>query len=211
MSTAAAGEQASNGASTAPFGVLFVCTGNICRSPTAEVLLRERIGAAGVGDRVTTASAGVATEDGWRMDRTIAGLHERRGLSGTDAFRSRLLNGEMLGAAGLILTGTREHRLRIGRLWPDAYPKTFTLRECSWLLGGMSDTIRAALPAGAPARVHAVVRWLQEERGLVATPESELDIADPIGRRPSVYRRMVDDVAAAIEVLADAVLPAPQS
>ena len=40
------------------FSVLFVCTGNICRSPTAEVVLRHKVEAAGLQDRVHIASAG---------------------------------------------------------------------------------------------------------------------------------------------------------
>ncbi|NBA94174.1 low molecular weight protein-tyrosine-phosphatase [Pseudomonas sp. R5(2019)] len=38
--------------------VLFVCMGNICRSPTAEGVLRHKLQAAGLGDRVVVASAG---------------------------------------------------------------------------------------------------------------------------------------------------------
>lgn len=38
--------------------VLFVCLGNICRSPTAEGVLRHKLRAAGLADRVEVASAG---------------------------------------------------------------------------------------------------------------------------------------------------------
>ena len=39
--------------------VVFVCTGNICRSPTAHAVLRQRIAAGGLGDRLTVDSAGL--------------------------------------------------------------------------------------------------------------------------------------------------------
>lgn len=42
----------------AVISVLFVCTGNICRSPTAEVVLRHKVAEAGLQDRVRIASAG---------------------------------------------------------------------------------------------------------------------------------------------------------
>jgi protein-tyrosine-phosphatase len=41
-----------------PFHVVFVCTGNICRSPMADVVFRWFADAAGVGDRVASTSAG---------------------------------------------------------------------------------------------------------------------------------------------------------
>lgn len=40
------------------FKVLTVCTGNICRSPSAEVILRDQLAAAGLGDAVQVDSAG---------------------------------------------------------------------------------------------------------------------------------------------------------
>jgi protein-tyrosine phosphatase len=44
--------------------VLMVCLGNICRSPTAEVVLRHRLAAAGLGDQVEVDSAGTG---GWHI------------------------------------------------------------------------------------------------------------------------------------------------
>ena len=44
--------------------LLFVCTGNICRSPTAEAVMRHKAAAAGLADRVTIDSAGTR---GWNI------------------------------------------------------------------------------------------------------------------------------------------------
>lgn len=49
------------------YGVLFVCTGNICRSPTAEVVLRRKLEEAGLADRVRVASAG--THGTWHAEQ----------------------------------------------------------------------------------------------------------------------------------------------
>src|SRR3546814_16451858 len=43
-----------------PFKILTVCTGNVCRSPSAEVVLRDHLAAAGLGSLVTIDSAGTA-------------------------------------------------------------------------------------------------------------------------------------------------------
>ena len=44
------------------YKVLFVCTGNICRSPTAEGVFRQIVGHAGLGDVISVDSAGIS---GW--------------------------------------------------------------------------------------------------------------------------------------------------
>ena len=46
-----------------PFIVLHVCMGNICRSPMAEVVLRDRLASAGLSDRVVVDSAGISDEE----------------------------------------------------------------------------------------------------------------------------------------------------
>jgi len=48
----------------APIRVCFVCSGNICRSPTAEVVFREQVARAGLADRISTNSAGLG---GWHV------------------------------------------------------------------------------------------------------------------------------------------------
>lgn len=66
-----------------PYRVVFVCTGNICRSPMAEVVFREQARIAGLGDRVVSTSAGTGDwHVGERADaRTLEAL-ERRGYDG---------------------------------------------------------------------------------------------------------------------------------
>lgn len=66
------------------FRVVFVCTGNICRSPMAEVVFRDLVEKAGYGDRVTVASRGTGDwHVGERADsRTVAAL-AGRGFDGS--------------------------------------------------------------------------------------------------------------------------------
>ena len=46
--------------------ICFVCTGNICRSPMAELVFKEQARRAGMGDRVRTSSAGI---EGWHVGK----------------------------------------------------------------------------------------------------------------------------------------------
>ena len=63
-----------------PFHITVVCTGNICRSPMGEVILRELFEEAGLGDDVTVDSAGTTRwEVGNPMDRRAAAELRRRG------------------------------------------------------------------------------------------------------------------------------------
>jgi protein-tyrosine phosphatase len=65
-----------------PIRVLMVCLGNICRSPTAEAMLRSKLHAAGLDGRVEVDSAGTADYHvGAPPDRRAVAHGERRGLA----------------------------------------------------------------------------------------------------------------------------------
>jgi protein-tyrosine phosphatase len=72
-----------------PYRICLVCAGNICRSPMAEVVLRERLDAAGLTDRVTVDSAGTGDwHVGAGADRRALAALRARGYDGT-AHRAR--------------------------------------------------------------------------------------------------------------------------
>ncbi|WP_029145974.1 low molecular weight protein-tyrosine-phosphatase [Microbacterium luticocti] len=67
-----------------PFRVVFVCTGNICRSPMAEVTFRWFAESVGLGDRVVSTSAGTGDwHVGERADRRTLAALERHGYDGS--------------------------------------------------------------------------------------------------------------------------------
>ena len=61
------------------YTVMTVCTGNICRSPMAEIILRERFNERGLADRVRVMSSGVSDEEyGHPIDpRAVVVLRQR--------------------------------------------------------------------------------------------------------------------------------------
>ncbi|MBM6544687.1 low molecular weight phosphotyrosine protein phosphatase [Janibacter sp. YIM B02568] len=93
------------------YRICVVCTGNICRSPMGEFILRERLEAAGLGDQVVVDSAGTtAWEEGNPADpRTLDVL--RRNGHGTDysGHRARVFDRAWLPALDLVLAADHGH------------------------------------------------------------------------------------------------------
>ena len=169
------------------FRVLHVCTGNICRSPMAERLmregLRERLGAG--ADRFVVESAGTWGHTGSPMESYALSTLKTYGLDGAD-FSARELVAEHVVAADLVLGATREHRAAAVVLHPRAAARTFTLREFSRLAEAVDAT---ALPAGDPVeRARALVRAAAANRGLVPPqhPRDD-DLADPYQAPESAF------------------------
>ena len=99
-----------------PFRVVFVCTGNICRSPMADVVFRWFSDSAGLSDRVVSTSAGTGEGHvGERADhRTLEAL-ERKGYDGS-RHRARQFTREDFERNDLIVALDRSHE-RILHEW----------------------------------------------------------------------------------------------
>ena len=105
--------------------VLLVCTANRCRSVMAEALLSARLTARGA--TATVASAGLLGA-GQPPPAEVVTVLADRGLH-VAGYRSRQLAAADLAAADLVLGLSREHVRHCAVLRPDAWPRTFTLRE----------------------------------------------------------------------------------
>jgi len=92
-----------------PYRVMTVCTGNICRSPIAEVVLRERFDAAGLGREVEVDSTGISSEEhGNRIDERAAAVLTEHGYRVPDRVARQVTRSDVA-AADLVLAMTSEH------------------------------------------------------------------------------------------------------
>jgi protein-tyrosine phosphatase len=174
---------------TGQFGILFVCTGNLCRSVIAERLarrgLRARLGADACRFRV--ASAGTAALDGCPVHPYTAEALSWLGADADGAASHGLTAGDV-DAADLILAAGQEHRDAVLALRPGASRHAYLLREFARLAavarGSAPDLPAADLSAAAgPAVQHArqLVTDVAQLRGRVPYVEpAEDEIADPV-------------------------------
>ncbi|WP_312678558.1 low molecular weight phosphatase family protein [Microbacterium sp.] len=167
---------------------MTVCTGNICRSPLAQLLLATRLSDLGVA----VESAGVRGLNAAPMTPEAIDLAVEYGVAedAADAHRSRYLAEPMLVAPDLILAMTRDHRRAIAELAPSRLRATFTVREFARLAGDVSDDELAAVAGKTPGeRLRAASALVAGRRGLVAAPSdpADDDVIDPYRRDWDVY------------------------
>ncbi len=105
--------------------ILFVCTGNVCRSPMAEALFRQAV--KGRGDYVA-GSAGIGAINGLPPSPNAIRVMKELGLD-ISSQRSRMLTAEVIQQADYIFGMTHSHVDAINLLYPQAAEKTFLLRE----------------------------------------------------------------------------------
>ncbi|WP_193598104.1 hypothetical protein [Microbacterium sp. YJN-G] len=177
--------------------ILFVCTGNVCRSPYMEHSLRAALAELGVADLVVR-SAGTRALRGHGMAPPMAERLRSRGID-TSAFRATGLGTELLETAGIVITATREHRREVVSASFDSADRTFTLAQLTRLLAADAAPYDAAsadplgtVPLGT---VPGLVRAAHAAQGWMTTSASaDDDLEDPWLRPRRVYRRVADRI-----------------
>jgi len=108
--------------------IMFVCTGNICRSPMAEGLLRQRFQDEGLGERHQVTSTGVWASDGHPASaNSVTAMAEQDiDIAGHSA---RTIIAHNVNEAELILVMSREHAQMIKQTWPQYKWKVYLLSE----------------------------------------------------------------------------------
>jgi protein-tyrosine phosphatase len=179
--------------------VLFVCSGNICRSPTATALLTARL--VGRVDDVKATSVGTLDLDQPSPDEVVAAAAE----IGADvsAHHSRRFVPDDLASADLILGMAREHVREVVLTQPSIFPRTFTLPEL----------VRRGHAVGRRGRLESLADWLARAQGgrrhadLLGKSDED-DVPDPMGGSPSEYRASAKQIAGLVDELVALAWPA---
>jgi protein-tyrosine phosphatase len=175
--------------------VLLVCTGNVCRSPIAEGLLRAAFAQRMGPDVPEVASAGTM---GWTGSGAHPSSIRAAGERAVDisGHRAREVSDEDVARADLIVAMAPEHARAFAG---EAGSRTFTLKELVRLLEALPE-VEDASPGGLSERVAEADRLRQE--GFEGDPSDE-GIADPLGMPLDVFRAVAAELDAWCSRLAD--------
>lgn len=135
--------------------VLFVCTGNTCRSPMAEGLFQ--MVAEGEGFEVS--SAGVAAHDGSQASPETVEILRENGIV-LENFRSRMVNEAMLEEADAVFCMTESHLIQLERMFPEHEEKYHLACDFLEINGVVGADVPDPIGMG-PAAYHRVAEVLE--------------------------------------------------
>jgi protein-tyrosine phosphatase len=136
--------------------ILIVCTANICRSPMAAALLRQRIAALGLDGQIRVQSAGVWAAGGEPASPAAVEVLAKKGVALGD-HRSQPVTPALLEQADIVLVMEEVHRRSLFYLTPQHLRKVFLLSE---MIGRHDDV---ADPYGGPVEAYAAAAGLLEK------------------------------------------------
>lgn len=178
------------------FNILTVCTGNICRSPLAESLLRVELSHL----PVALSSAGTHALLGKPMYETNQEIAQELGIIDASNHRARQLSLDMLKQSDLILAMDRGHRRRIVEMLPRASRYTFTLREFARLADQVSnDDLAMRSGHSAIELLRNALESVAQLRGTLPLLDDPMqdDVIDPYGQKPAVFRLSAEQLISA--------------
>jgi protein-tyrosine phosphatase len=191
------------------FRILFVCSGNVCRSPFAEAVARHLLTKwlhPRQAEHFSVGSAGVNAVVGADMDPLARAELIRCGLHRESRTRhvAQQVDRASVAAADLVLTAERRHRALVVATHPAALRTTFCLLEFSRLLASAKLD---PFEQDAVLRARAAVAAAAMERGMAPPVSPEDDsVPDPMGRSKETRAHSYALLGSATSTVLDAIL-----
>lgn len=173
--------------------VLFVCTGNVCRSPVAELVLRSQ-----VDESVTVLSAGTRAQNDQPISEPMATVLGENDVCAADA-SSEPLTESLIRLSDLILTMTVAHRAKVVSLVPSAVRRTFTLLEFARLVGAIN--LEEALGHSDAERIQRLIPLAIAQRAKLSVQRFNDDVRDPVNRGRSANRKAFQEISQAVTTI----------
>lgn len=185
--------------------ILTVCTGNVCRSPFAELFLQNELNKISPGS-FKIRSAGTHALVGHPMDQRSSFRLNEAGVS-SEGFIAKQITTDSTNGVDLVLALTDKHRNSVVASNPKLLKRTFTLREFAAVIDGLEASPINSLPQGTDiATVEG--RWadLLSKAQLARHTarknlDGHLDVTDPFRRSDDVYDQMVDEMLPALRTI----------
>lgn len=111
-----------------PASIMFVCTGNTCRSPMAEVILNSLLHEHGLSANYRAISAGTAASPGLPAAQSAIETMASDGLD-LQNHQSSPVSASLVAGSALVLTMTLGHKAEMLERFPEAAARIFTLGE----------------------------------------------------------------------------------
>ncbi len=189
--------------------ILFVCTGNTCRSPMAEALLRKMAEEKGLDLEIR--SAGVFAETGAAASAGAQKALQQRGIK--MEHQAQLVTSKLINWSDIILTMTLGHKQQLLAQYPASMNKTFTLKEfvlsdenTEKLLERLNE-IQAERIMKETLKEQGDKQWkeLQEEEERLTQELTQRlagwDVSDPFGMDDEVYEACAQELESLLKKL----------
>lgn len=193
--------------------ILFVCTGNTCRSPMAEAILKEN------SNQFKVQSAGIHASNGSPTSEETKEVLEEAGIK--LVHKAQQVTAELIDWADIVLTMTHSHKQLLKQMFPSKQEDYYTIKEYNKeedkrvfmrYISALNQLKEKQSTFKQPnegfetelEKELAITKFVKKELAKVQEIEDDLhkeDIQDPFGQSKAVYQATYDELSSQINKL----------